>query len=98
LVDKYKGTFIYSAAWPEDLDLSGRNVGLIGNGSSRIQILPVIAPKVDRLKTFIREATWVSAPVNQEYRVYMEEERTRFAANPEFHRDMRTRIESVMNE
>jgi cation diffusion facilitator CzcD-associated flavoprotein CzcO len=31
-IEKYKGILVHSAAWPEDLDLTGEVVGLIGNG------------------------------------------------------------------
>jgi cyclohexanone monooxygenase len=31
-IEKYKGTLVHSAAWPENLDLTGKVVGLIGNG------------------------------------------------------------------
>lgn len=31
-LENYKGTLVHSAAWPEDLDLTGKVVGLIGNG------------------------------------------------------------------
>lgn len=31
-LDTYKGKLLHSASWDESLDLSGKNVGLIGNG------------------------------------------------------------------
>jgi cyclohexanone monooxygenase len=31
-IQSYKGTLVHSAGWPDDLDLSGKVVGLIGNG------------------------------------------------------------------
>lgn len=31
-INDYKGTLVHSAAWPESLDLTGKVVGLIGNG------------------------------------------------------------------
>lgn len=31
-INTYKGTLVHSAAWPEELNLSGKVVGLIGNG------------------------------------------------------------------
>lgn len=31
-LEKYKGTLVHSANWDQNLDLSGKNVGLIGNG------------------------------------------------------------------
>ncbi|OAL31709.1 integral peroxisomal membrane protein [Fonsecaea nubica] len=65
----------WSAAWNQSLDLTGKHVGLIGNGytpsrvpyaitagacSSGIQFLPAILPQVSHCTTFIREPTWVA--------------------------------------
>jgi len=97
LLDKYQGKVVHSAAYPEDLDLTGKVVGLIGNGSSGIQILPAIAPNVSQLKTFIREATWVSPPTGDEYRTYSDADKTRFATDPEFHLQVRKQTEESMN-
>ncbi|KAE8312435.1 hypothetical protein BDV41DRAFT_577625 [Aspergillus transmontanensis] len=56
----FKGQLVHSAAWDTNIDLTGKHVGLIGNGSSGIQILPAILPEVARCTTFIREPTWVA--------------------------------------
>ncbi|KAH0845713.1 putative sterigmatocystin biosynthesis monooxygenase stcW [Fonsecaea pedrosoi] len=82
-LEKYKGTLVHSANWDESLDLTGKHVGLIGNGSSGIQILPAIQPIVDQLTTFIREPTWISPPFGTEQRIYTEEEKERFKNDPE---------------
>jgi len=31
-IEKYKGTLLHTANWNDDIDLTGRHVGLIGNG------------------------------------------------------------------
>jgi cation diffusion facilitator CzcD-associated flavoprotein CzcO len=31
-IDKYKGTLLHTANWDDNVDLTGRHVGLIGNG------------------------------------------------------------------
>lgn len=31
-IEKYKGTLLHTANWDDKIDLTGRNVGLIGNG------------------------------------------------------------------
>jgi cyclohexanone monooxygenase len=97
LLDQYKGTLCHSAAWPENLDYEGKVLGLIGNGSSGIQILPNTAPKVRKLKTFIREATWVSPPIGQTFQVYSDEDKARFATDADHHLDVRKQIERGMN-
>ncbi|KAJ5745469.1 flavin-binding monooxygenase [Penicillium odoratum] len=96
-IQSYKGALVHSAAWPEDLDLSGKVVGLIGNGSSGIQILPAIKSQVKELVTFIREATWISPPIGQEYHAYTSEERERFKEDSQHHLDVRKAYENRMN-
>lgn len=34
----------HSAAWNEDMDFENKTVGIIGNGSSAVQIIPTIFP------------------------------------------------------
>lgn len=59
--------------------------------------MPAIKDSVDSLITFIREPTWVSPPVGQGYKVYTEEEKVRFAADPQYHVATRKEIEQGMN-
>ncbi|GAB7356238.1 hypothetical protein MBLNU459_g7055t1 [Dothideomycetes sp. NU459] len=96
-IHDYKGELVHSAAWNQDLVLEGKTVGLIGNGSSGIQILPAIKDQVKDLITFIREPTWVSPPVGQGYKAYSTEDQARFATDPEYHVQMRKEIEKGMN-
>lgn len=37
---RFKGKLLHSAAWDDSVDVTGKKVGLIGNGSSGIQIPP----------------------------------------------------------
>ncbi|TVY21170.1 putative sterigmatocystin biosynthesis monooxygenase [Lachnellula arida] len=96
-IKDYKGDLVHSAAWPQDLDLKGKVVGLIGNGSSGIQILPAIKNDVKKLVTFVREATWVAPPIGQSYEVFTPEQQARFASEPEYHLNQRREIEAGMN-
>lgn len=53
-MDSFAGRVVHTGAWPEDLDLAGKRVGLIGNGSTGGQVIPAIARTVDRLVAFQR--------------------------------------------
>jgi len=96
-IKDYAGKLVHSAAWDPDLVLNGKVVGLIGNGSSGIQILPAIKDQVKHLTTFIREPTWVSPPMGQDYKVYEKEEQIKFVTEPQYHLQTRREIESQMN-
>ncbi|GAA5864250.1 hypothetical protein JCM8547_001307 [Rhodosporidiobolus lusitaniae] len=42
-VEKFDGEVFHSAQWPQRLDLKGKDVVLVGNGCSAIQIVPEVA-------------------------------------------------------
>ncbi|KAK7549272.1 FAD/NAD(P)-binding domain-containing protein [Phyllosticta citricarpa] len=97
-LDKFKGDLVHTAAWPEDLDLRGKRVGLIGNGSSGIQVLPAIQPEVRSLTTFIRHNTWITKPFGKDGpRAYSEEEMREFQ-NPDVLLGYRKEAEAVMHD
>jgi cyclohexanone monooxygenase len=59
--------------------------------------LPAIKSQVKELVTFVREATWVSPPLGQEYRVYTADEKQRFMEDSQHHLNERKRQENKMN-
>ncbi len=50
----FKGETLSTATWPDDTDLTGKRVGIIGTGSSGIQTITTIAPQVKELHVFQR--------------------------------------------
>jgi 4-hydroxyacetophenone monooxygenase len=58
-MDSFAGPSFHSARWPQDLELSGKKLGLIGAGASGFQIGPTIADQVERLTVFQRTAQWI---------------------------------------
>ncbi|KAK5312776.1 hypothetical protein LTR93_011197 [Exophiala xenobiotica] len=79
----YEGPLLHSADSDDTVDLKGKHVGLIGNGSSGIQILPAILPFVSRITTFIRAPAWISTVRGLDQHVFSAEELDRFANKPE---------------
>lgn len=58
-LETFKGKWYHSGLWPEEsVDFSGRRVGVIGTGSSGIQIIPVIAEQAKHLYVFQRTANF----------------------------------------
>jgi 4-hydroxyacetophenone monooxygenase len=58
-VDNFAGLAVHSALWPNDLDVSGKSVAIIGTGASCMQIAPEIADSVRRLSILQRTPQWV---------------------------------------
>jgi 4-hydroxyacetophenone monooxygenase len=58
--DTFSGVAFHSAEWPQDLDLAGKRVAVVGTGASSMQIVPAIADKVRSLLVFQRSPQWVA--------------------------------------
>ncbi|MDM4141992.1 MULTISPECIES: NAD(P)/FAD-dependent oxidoreductase [Mycobacterium] len=57
--EDFSGQVYFTAAWPrEDPELRGKRVGLIGTGSSGIQVAPIIAAAAENLVVFQRSANY----------------------------------------
>lgn len=54
-LDSFAGEVYHTAYWPhEDVDFTGKRVGVIGTGSSGIQSIPIIAEQASHLYVFQR--------------------------------------------
>lgn len=71
-VHDFGGQTIHTGNWPhEGVDLSGKRVGVIGTGSSGVQVIPQIAKQAEHLNVFQRTAHYAiparNRPLDQEY-------------------------------
>jgi cyclohexanone monooxygenase len=58
-LDQFDGPWYHTSRWPkEGVDFAGKRVGLVGTGSTGIQIAPEIAAVADRLYVFQRTANF----------------------------------------
>ncbi|TVY87681.1 putative sterigmatocystin biosynthesis monooxygenase [Lachnellula willkommii] len=97
---------LHSAAWPADGDqhIDGKVVALIGNGSSGVQILPAIINRVKKVYVHIRSPTWITTGIAEKFAgpggsniVFSEEQKKRWADNPEEYLEYRKTVERDMN-
>lgn len=58
-LEQYQGQVIHTAQWPDQLDLKGKKVALIGTGASAVQVGPAIAAQVESLAVLQRSGSWV---------------------------------------
>lgn len=63
-LDTFTGTSCHTAQWPGDFDLTDKNVAIVGNGASAMQVVPAIADKVKSMTIFARSKQW-AAPFPQ---------------------------------
>lgn len=59
-VSEYKGLLRHTSNWDPSFDPKGKNVAVIGNGASGIQVVPNLQPVVNRLDHYARNKTWIA--------------------------------------
>jgi len=57
-MDTYKGQIIHPQTWPEDANLKGKKVVIIGSGATAATVLPAIADEVDHVTLLQRSPTY----------------------------------------
>ncbi len=80
-MDTYLGEKYHTGAWPQDVKLEGKRVGVIGNGSTGIQVITAIAKEVGHLVSFQRNPQYSvpsgQRPVTEAYRQYINDNYSR---------------------
>ncbi|KAH8717134.1 hypothetical protein GQ44DRAFT_393942 [Phaeosphaeriaceae sp. PMI808] len=102
----FKGELMHSATWNEAYDFENKRIGVIGSGSSSIQIVPSLQRIAGtQVNVFARSKTWVSPSFGQELwdtygfkgAVIPEEVRRRLSTDPEYYEKFRLSIEEGGN-
>ncbi len=57
-LEDFAGDTMHTSRWDHDLPLAGKRVGIIGTGASAVQVIPSIAPDVQKLTVFQRTPIW----------------------------------------
>ncbi|MHA3736996.1 flavin-containing monooxygenase [Pseudomonas sp. Eth.TT006] len=58
-VERFQGKTFHTNSWDHNYDYRGKRVAIVGSGASAAQVIPAIAPEVQRLHVFQRTAHWV---------------------------------------
>lgn len=66
-VEDFAGQLFHSAQWPEDADLVGKRVAVVGTGSTACQIVPSIAPIAGHVTLYQRQPSWVIPKAENHY-------------------------------
>lgn len=62
----FTGEVMHSAVWNEEYHFENKRIGIVGSGSSAIQIIPKLQKLPGtHLDCFIRSRTWISPPLGQ---------------------------------
>jgi cation diffusion facilitator CzcD-associated flavoprotein CzcO len=88
-LDDFEGTLFHSARWNHGVSLAGKRIGVVGTGSTAIQIVSAAVDEVEKLSLFQRTAQWV---MPQENPAYSEQEKDEFRRHPETMHVLRSEI------
>ena len=66
-IDTFEGEAFHSATWDHDVDLSGKQVAVIGTGASAVQFVPAIQPAVAHLSVFQRSSPYIMKRPDREF-------------------------------
>ncbi|KAL0951913.1 hypothetical protein HGRIS_008568 [Hohenbuehelia grisea] len=117
-LDSFEGKIMHSAQWEIPRGGSGwqdsvegwgnKRIGVIGVGSSAIQVVSALQPKVGHLVNYVRGQTWLSPPFLSEMAAelakgdqvdnykYTDDDKKLFQ-DPVFYKEFRRRMESELN-
>lgn len=74
-LDRFAGPCFHSARWEHDVSIDGASVGIVGAGSTAVQITTAIVDRVAALHLFQRTPQWVlpvpNDPTTEEERRYL---------------------------
>jgi cation diffusion facilitator CzcD-associated flavoprotein CzcO len=94
-LERFAGSSFHSARWDHAVPLDGRRVGVVGTGSTAVQIVSAVVDRVAKLSLFQRTAQWI---MPQDNLAYAEEEKATLRADPERIRNLRAEISKVFAE
>jgi len=78
-LNDFKGMLVHPSMWDETTDLRGKRVGIIGTGSTAVQIVSAIVDVAQQVTLFQRTAQWILPEENPEI---PEEVRVRYRSDP----------------
>jgi len=79
-LDSFAGACFHSSRWDHHVTIDGARVGIIGTGSTAVQMVGAITERVEKLTLFQRTAQWV---MPQENPAYTDEEKASFREHPD---------------
>lgn len=100
----FKGIMAHSADYDPSLDLRGKRVAVIGNGSSGIQITAAVQKVASSIAVYIRHPTWITATLGSKFSPegkntkFDEAQKAYWANNVDEYLEYRKAVENELND
>ena len=93
-LDTFQGACFHSARWDHSVALDGKRIGIIGTGSTGVQIVSALASRAAKLIHFQRTAQWIMPVENP---AFTEEQKAAFRSDPALLHRMQNEPEYLAN-
>ncbi|KAH8695627.1 flavin-binding monooxygenase [Talaromyces proteolyticus] len=101
----FKGDIFHTANYRDGFDLKNKRVAVIGSGSSGVQVCAAIYPEVEKLYTWVRSPTWITAAFGKQFAGkdgqnfnYTAAQKKAFKDDPESYQRYKKTIENELNK
>ncbi|GAB1258553.1 NAD(P)/FAD-dependent oxidoreductase [Aurantivibrio plasticivorans] len=91
-MDTFKGHAFHTSAWNYNVDLAGKDVGVIGTGATAVQLVPELAKVAKSVTVFQRTPSTVDV---RDQRETTPEEVEEWSKDPHWARDRRARFSKI---
>jgi cation diffusion facilitator CzcD-associated flavoprotein CzcO len=88
-LDSFEGALFHSARWDHAAKLDGRRIGIVGTGSTAVQIVSALVDRVAKLVLFQRTAQWI---MPQDNPPFSDAEKAEFRRRPEAMRNLHAQL------
>jgi len=92
-LEKFAGDCFHSAEWDHQVDLDNKRIGVIGTGSTAVQITSALSSRASAFTLFQRSAQWIMPMENPHY---SKAQRDEFASDPKVLENLVAKFEHVM--
>ncbi|WP_372810750.1 flavin-containing monooxygenase [Litorivivens sp.] len=93
-MESFSGDLFHTARWDHSVPLDGRRIGVIGTGSTGVQIVSALSERMQKLVHFQRTPQWIM-PVENPF--FSEEQKQAFRNDPELLKYMQNEPEYLAN-
>jgi len=88
-LDSFDGALFHSSRWDHTVRIDGARLGIIGTGSTAVQMVSAVVARVAKLSLFQRTAQWI---MPQENPAYSDEEQAAFRQDPALLSQLHTQL------
>jgi cation diffusion facilitator CzcD-associated flavoprotein CzcO len=78
-IEDFEGAVFHSSRWDHDVKLDGARIGIVGTGSTAVQMTSALVDRARSLSLFQRTAQWIMPAENPPY---SDDEKASFRSNP----------------